>query len=104
MRSRWGIQGFAANQIFSAHWVTQVQPSYDLWELGARYELEYLERHCRLAARKRADEILAKGEGLSYFLSRGIPIYMVDRMLRALFNAREAVIQTDYKGGKVAYL
>jgi hypothetical protein len=91
-------------QIFSAHWITQVHPSYDLWELAARYELEYLERHCRLAARKRADEILVKGEGLSYFLQRGIPVYMLDRMLRALFNAREAVIQTDYKGGKVAYL
>lgn len=84
--------------------MTEVRPSYELWELAARYELEYLEKHCRQAARKRADEILTKGEGLSYFLSRGIPIYMVDRILRALFLAREAVIQTDYKGGKIAYL
>ena len=60
-------------QIFSAHWVTQVHPSYDLWELGARYELEYLERHCRLAARKRADEILAKGEGYRISYSEESP-------------------------------
>ena len=91
-------------KIFAAHWVTQVQPSYDLWELAARYELECLENHCRQAARKRADEILTKGEGLAYFFNRGVPIYMVDRILRSLFLAREAVIQTDYKGGKIPYL
>lgn len=84
--------------------MNQVTPSYDLWELAARYEIEYLERHCRYAARRRADEILSKGEGLSYFVHRGIPLYMLDKMLRALFSAREAVIQTDYKGGKVPYL
>ena len=91
-------------QIFAAHWVTQVEPSYDLWELAARYELEYLEKYCRRAARRQADTILAKKEGLSYFLNRGIPIYMLDRMIRALFEARENVIQTDYKGGKIPYL
>jgi hypothetical protein len=84
--------------------VHQVPPSYELWALAARYEIDYLEQHCRYAARKRADDILARGEGLAFFVKSGIPLYMMDRMLRALFSAREAVIQTDYKGGKVPYL
>jgi len=83
--------------------VNLVNPSYELWEVAARYELEYLEKYCRMAARSKADNIL-KGEGLAYFINRGIPIYMVDRMIRALFAAREAVIQTDYKGAKIPYL
>jgi hypothetical protein len=91
-------------EIFAAHWVTQVDPSYDLWELAASHEIDCLEQHCRLAARRKADEIFSKGDGISYFLNRGIPNYMVDRMIRALFLAREAVIATDYKGVKTAYL
>jgi hypothetical protein len=79
-------------------------PSYELWELAARYELEYLEKYCRHAARKRANTILTKGDGIGYFLNRHIPSYMIDRMIRALFAAREAVIPTDYKGGKIPYL
>ena len=82
-----------------------VSPSYDLWLLAARYELEYLEKHCRQIARIRADTILGPGgEGLGHFLSRGVPVYMLDRMIRALFAARENVIPTDYRGGRVAYL
>jgi len=97
---------YLANEIkiFAAHWVTQVAPSYDLWELAASHEIDCLEQHCRLAARRKADEIFSKGDGISYFLNRGIPNYMVDRMIRALFLAREAVIATDYKGVKTAYL
>jgi hypothetical protein len=92
-------------QIFAAHWITLINaPTYELWELAAQYELEYLERHCRCAARVKANNILMKGEGLTYFLNRNIPSYMVDRMIRALFAAREAVIPTDYKGVKVQYL
>jgi hypothetical protein len=91
-------------QIFAAHWITLVTPSYELWELGARYELDYLEKFCRQAARSKADQILANGAGLNYFLDRGIPIYMIDGMIRALFKARESVIQTDYKGNRVYYL
>jgi hypothetical protein len=53
-------------KIFSAHWVTLVNPSYELWELAARFELEPLEKYCRLAARGRADAILSKGEGVKY--------------------------------------
>ena len=93
----------ADHQIFSAHWINLVNPSYELWELAARYELEYVEKFSRMAARSKADSIF-KGEGLAYFMNRGIPIYMVDRMIRALFAAREAVIQTDYKGSKIPYL
>jgi hypothetical protein len=91
-------------QIFAAHWVHQVPPSYDLWELAARYEIDYLEQYCRNAARRQADDILTRGEGLAYFVKRGVPLYMLDKILRALFTAREMVIQTDYKGGKVPYL
>ena len=91
-------------QIFAAHWINIASPSYDLWELAARHELEYLEKYCRHAARSKADQILGKGEGLAYYLNRGVPMYMIDRMIRALFAAREAVIQTDYKGGKLPYL
>jgi hypothetical protein len=81
-----------------------VEPCYDLWELGAIHELDYLEKHCRLAARSKANSILAKGAGISYYLNRGVPAYMIDRMIRALFGAREAVMPTDYKGVKVPYL
>jgi hypothetical protein len=91
-------------KIFGAQWVTQEAPSYELWELAASHEIDCLEHHCRLAARKRADEILNKGEGVSYYLSRGIPGYMIDRIIRALFAAREAVIPSDYKGVKSPYL
>jgi hypothetical protein len=92
-------------QIFAAHWITLINaPTYELWELAAQYELEYLERHCRSAARVKANNILMKGEGLGYFLSGNTPSYMVDRMIRALFAARESVIPTDYKGVKVQYL
>jgi len=92
------------SKIFSAHWITLVNPSYELWELAARFELEPLEKYCRLAARGRADAILSKGEGVKYFLDRQIPCYMIDRIIRALFAARESVIQTDYKGNRVVYL
>jgi len=91
-------------KIFAAHWINIASPSYELWELAARHELEYLEKYCRHAARSKADQILGKGEGLAYYLNRGVPMYMIDRMIRALFAAREAVIQTDYKGGKLPYL
>lgn len=96
---------YSANmKIFSAHWITLVNPSFDLWELAARFELEPLEKYCRLAARGRADAILSKGEGVRYFLDRQIPFYMIDRIIRALFTARESVIATDYKGIRVGYL
>jgi hypothetical protein len=91
-------------KIFSAHWVTLVNPSFDLWELAARFELEPLEKYCRLAARGKADAILSKGEGVKYFLDRQIPFYMIDRIIRVLFTARESVIATDYKGIRVGYL
>lgn len=81
-----------------------MNPSYELWELAARYELDPLEKYCRLAARGTADLILAKGDGLRYFLDRGLPVYMIDRMVRALFTARESVIQTDYKGNRLVYI
>lgn len=84
--------------------MTQVEPNYDLWELAAIFEIECLEKHCRLAARRTANDILSKGEGISYYLNKGVPSYIVDRMIRELFDAREAVIATDYRGGKIPFL
>jgi len=91
-------------KIFAAQWVTQVDPCYDLWELAASHEIECLELHCRSAARRKANQILQTGEGIAYYLNRGLPSYMIDRIIRELFVAREAVIQTDYKGVRVPYL
>ena len=91
-------------QIFAAYWITQVDPSYELWELAASHEIDCLEQFCRNAARRKADQILAKGEGISYYLNRGIPSYMIDRIIRSLFSAREDVIPTGYKGAKIPYL
>src|SRR5277367_609049 len=68
----------------SSHWITLVNPSYELWELAARYELHPLEKYCRLAARGKADLILSKGDGLRYFLDRGLNVYMIDMMVRVI--------------------
>jgi hypothetical protein len=85
--------------------VDQIEvPTYELWELAARFELEYLEKHCRSAARVKANQILATGEGVNYFLKRDIPCYMIDRMIRSLFDARESVITRTRSGGRVPFL
>jgi hypothetical protein len=54
---------------------------YELWESATIYKFDYLGQHFRYAARKRADDILTRGEGLAYFVKSGVPYYMMDRML-----------------------
>ena len=92
-------------QIFSAFWVNKVTPTYDLWESAARSELGIPGKALWSCVTGSCQRDFNKNVmGIAEFLKRKVAIYMVDRMIRPLFHARELIIGTDYKGWKVPFL